>query len=511
MSRRFALVSLVIPFFAMAAEYHVADVVELTNRVAKAANGDILYLAEGTYELEGTAGAYTSGHLNLGNGCTLRIRAEEGCPRERVVLKSNGRRHIYANKGFVELTGVTLDGGGATGGFQFGNLDAGFLLTNCVFRNCKATGSGGAIGTYTSGVTPPNKSRKAFHCAFLDNRSDGSGGAYNGVLAEFSYCVFTNNSAGGSAGAVYGGGRYSNCEFVNNVSKYTGSAAAGGGGAYSGPAVDTVFEDCLFVSNRVTSTSAYGGAIFWPGTGTSVCAFTNCTFAAQQAPSYAVIGYGKNATAGVFVECTFDGNQATNGPFGASGEFNRCRWTRNRMAVSAHAHMFAGNYKNCLFEANTNSATGNQSSLVYDGKIRNCTFIDNYLRNGERSIANTGVTLWNCVLANRTRDLYQQQLPRMTNCVWTSQSATNAAFEVALALVSAGGRLIANNRLKFSPEASYVPLYGSPLRDSGISDEDYLAEVGPQDLAGADRVAFGGIDIGCYECQKRPGLVLIFR
>lgn len=126
---------------------------------------------------------------------------------------------------------------------------ASLRITNCIFENCVAVNSGGAVDA--GGVRVEIED-----CVFRGNRSTGyGGGAFaGGGDIVIRNCLFENNSAKVEAGAVWatnGTLEMENCRLVRN------RAAFGGGMVSYG--IEGTIRNSTWLENQVTQS---GGALY---------------------------------------------------------------------------------------------------------------------------------------------------------------------------------------------------------------------------------------------------------
>lgn len=492
-----------------AVDYHVTNVTELTNAVSHGSGS--IFLAKGVYDLVGCrSGGYPSNaNLSSGNGSTLRMAAEPGLKRGDVVLQGGDTRIFFMNKGFCTFTNLTFVGG-ASGGpgaaFYVGNGDGGYDFYDCVFTNNVGT-EGGAVGAYHSGTTLPNKVRKITNCLFVDNRGSSDGGALQALGVAVSNCTFIGNVSDSSGGAAVGG-TYFDCTFVSNVAKAISSPTSKGGGAV-GILGSSTFTTCVFEGNSCSDGNAHGAAI------RSAVAITNCTFVGNFI-SWNEIIQSCNDIYG----CTFLTNRAARVVKNVSKIANSV-FAAN-VAVSGSAQMFdnCGTFVNTLILANKSA---DADLMNGSPRLINCTVADN--TGGSTATAPThsvlppGAVAINCILANnQPRDISGGETskgathcPTMTNCLWVTQNATNAATKAVIDRFATNCKALSGPKFIGAGDHPYMIKSSSPARDEGYEDEGVRAAVGDFDLAKGTRKMFKVIDIGCYEVQKLPGLMLLVR
>ncbi|MHC4166589.1 MAG: C10 family peptidase [Planctomycetota bacterium] len=243
-----------------------------------AVSGDTVVILSGTY-----AGA---GNRDLDfRGKAITVRSEDPNDPGLVIIDCDGTAddphrgfnfHSYETPRSI-LDGLTITDGyhAQGGGINFSDC-AGPTVTNCTFRDNRASLGGGVYAE--SGPTLTN-------CTFSNNSADGGGGLYNNGDATdcnpvLSDCTFVGNAATNNGGGMYNLGPrakpvLTNCQFIGN------SVSEGGGGAVrSNVSASPTFVNCLFAGN---SAATFGGAIRNSNGGTTE--LTNCTFGNNSAPN----------------------------------------------------------------------------------------------------------------------------------------------------------------------------------------------------------------------------------
>ncbi len=179
------------------------------------------------------------------------------------------------------------------------DVDAHAVLDGFVVEGGRSFASGGGMYAMRSSAVVRD-------CVFRDNRAEGSGGAV--IVIEpgsmlFERCRFEGNGAGFAGGAVAlydgAGALFHECGFEANGAEYAGAVAAYGG-------VEAAFVGCEFLEN----TAAWGGGAVEAYDG-AAGSFMSCRFEGNAA----VGGYGGALTVGwmstaVIGLCEFTGNAA---------------------------------------------------------------------------------------------------------------------------------------------------------------------------------------------------------
>lgn len=178
-------------------------------------------------------------------------------------------------------------------------------------------GDGGAVWLFN-----PKGSIRG--CLFSDCRAGGSGGAVYARLADygappslyFDDCTFLNNAATNSGGAVavsWGACVFSNCTFAGN------RATFGGGGLYLGDHTTSSLYRCTIASNRVTQAPGGSGGGVYIGNTASYSVMVNCDVHGNSADLGGGIFCHGPYTSLHATNCTIAGNLATPGGFVGGG------------------------------------------------------------------------------------------------------------------------------------------------------------------------------------------------
>jgi len=237
--------------------------------------------------------------------------------KDGVTIDAEGQRRIFIivkneitpEASFSNLTltgGYSDDGGGAIDcSFDFYSIS----VNDCVFKNNKAKGRGGAIFS----KSPVNIE----HCAFNGNESSWGGAIYIVNSLHIQHSIFERNKAL-SGGAITGeypfAGIYlSDCVFSNNEADYDGEYGNRGSGGAIVTANALYIFNSLFFKNR---TNGRGGAIHLDVGNQFIC--MNSTFVENSAD-----GRGGAICTGtdfaprptfahklLFAYCTFFGNKS---------------------------------------------------------------------------------------------------------------------------------------------------------------------------------------------------------
>ena len=277
-------------------------------------------------------------------------------------------------------------------------------MRQCIFKQNTATNSGGATyiqkseSLFESCIFERNKVRSLQLDTF--GGAIGANGASTNITIK--QCLFKENKAVGSGGAigiaVSGSLLLKNCTFLRNMARNLTGNNASGGAIFSGDNSDMIVQQCLFKEN----TAAYsGGAIHMIKTRAS---FGNCTFVGNSVKSHLQNGDFGGAICGIGTsyltmrQCIFKQNTATNSG-GATyiqkseSLFESCIFERNKL-ISLQLDTFGGaigangastniTIKQCLFKENKAVGSCGAIGIAVSGSLllKNCTFIRNMVRN----------------------------------------------------------------------------------------------------------------------------------
>ena len=167
--------------------------------------------------------------------------------------------------------------------------------------------------------------------------------------------------------------------------------------------------------------------------------------------------------------------------------------------------------ENCLFDNNSQWVTVTLISVGGSATLRNCSIVNTGLSatNSDYSVwsalkIDSGATVQNVVIAGVTNSVDGAACPP-TGAVENFQ---NGAFDGNVTGLPTG--TITGTAAEFFEDyanGGYTPSVFSPLANAGVEYEGMAAT----DLAGKKRKSGKHIDIGCYECQKTPGLFIFVR
>ena len=428
------------PFVGVAATHKVANVAELEEAVWKASADDVIQLtntALRVYDLSTTTHKGTPGHLYTASQITL-----EGATTnpEDTVIRGSGNRILYLGGQRNTIRNLTFENGDVTeyqqqtaqqpydyprgGAIIFSRSNAG-TVSNCIFRNNKASLAGGAVASYTA----KNTTTASFvDCVFSNNvatADEAKGGAVY-MVADVLRCHFENNSLSGSSslgGAIYNARKIEDCMFKGNLADdeggavyfeantatpspvvsgctFTGNCSAGSGSAIS--AVNTLGEsllvtNCTFKGNGPLTT---GGTL--NGTIANLANVVDCKFLSNTAK------FGGAAHTCMLKGCLMEGNSATD--VGGAAYGSTLVACTNRANVNASTNVKASELgpncsaTDCLFEN-----IGNSAKFAFDGGTYDrCRFVsvtNGYLFSGSFALTNCLIAdSSNCYLFYKSTD-----------------------------------------------------------------------------------------------------------
>jgi len=269
-------------------------------------------MASGTYDGNFSVNpVYTT---NTSAASPVSIEAESGAS---VVIDGQGTGvDLFVGAIFVDVTGITFEGGdGAYGGGGIYN-DGTITVTGCTFTGNTTADSGGGGGIANYGNATVVDSSFSGNSAFAG--LDG-GGIYssNGDLTVTG-STFADNSVSATSvsGSAEGGGIASFGPTTVTGSTFSGNSATGGGdGGGIVSEVSITITDSTFTNNSVSGSDSSGGALELFGTS----AVTGSTFTDNSASGPAISAVQTSVSGGaIFVGgtatitgSTFTGNSAS--------------------------------------------------------------------------------------------------------------------------------------------------------------------------------------------------------
>ncbi len=198
--------------------------------------------------------------------------------------------------GIVNLSGLTISGGGAQQGSGIYNEASGTLnVTNCALSGNAANGGFGG-GVYNNGTAMITNS------AISDNTEAGSNGSGGGIYNNGTFTL-TGSTVSKNSSATVGGGIYNLGSFNVTSTTISGNSAQGGGGIFNGGAA--TITNTTLRNNHGTR----GGGIFTGG----ILMITNSTLSGNY--TIGLEGGGIYGAAGpvTIKNCTLFGNFSSAG------------------------------------------------------------------------------------------------------------------------------------------------------------------------------------------------------
>ncbi len=293
----------------------------LREAVAVTVEGDLVWVAEGTYLLDGA--------VVVSNA--VRVESVDGWQ----VTTVDGNYPAFTNRCFtLAHTGACL---------------VGFTIVNGFAQGVSAEEyQGGGVRALLDGGTISN-------CVVIGNRAREGGGLYNGHVFN---CRIMNNQASSSGGGISGGSGM----LVRDSIIAENRASSGGG--VNGP---VTIEWCFIVDNVATQLA--GGGV------SGANAIRNCLI---QGNSAAAMGGGVNA--GTVYDSRIISNRSANlGGGGYQTTFWHCDVIGNA-ATNSGGGMYHTAAYNCLIAGNSAYQGGGAFDYDYIRQLHNCTVVDNSAR-----------------------------------------------------------------------------------------------------------------------------------
>lgn len=329
-----------------------------TYSINAAAAGDTISAAQGTYVEHG---------IQIDKNLTLK-----GVNQSSTILNAGyqGRIFFIPAAATASISGMTLEGGNATGTTGGGIMNTGNLtLTNVILTSNETDEDGGGI--MNLGTLNLNS------CIVSYNEATNSGGGiYNAgqsAVATLTNTVINNNNAQYGAGIL----NYAGSDAVLTNSRLSRNVALAGGGGIDNNNATLILNNTVFDGNSAQST---GGGLENDNGG--VVTLTNVTFNANSTSGNGAGLFNYNAATAFLSNVTFSDNSASDG----GGIYN------TGASVTISNGTFTGN-----------SAFG--GSGLYDnngavGMLTNVTFSGNRYAAIENNASST--SLKNTIVANTT-------------------------------------------------------------------------------------------------------------
>ena len=242
---------------------------------------------------------------------------------------------------------------------------------------------------------------------------------------------------------------------------------------------------------------AHGGNIYIGSSGGTV---SNCVVEAGATSGNAQAA-GAYLEGGFVTHSIFRKNKSSSGTAHWDGKWKGVLY----MKGSSHV-------ENCLFADNSHSVPVVLVALAGSSVMRNCSIVDTGLASTNEycnvfaaiNVESQNATLQNVVVAGVTNTIDGATC----SIIGYTARFQNGAFDGDVTSLPAG--TITGTAAEFFEDyanGDYTPKTGGPLVDV-VADYDGMASV---DLAGNPRKFGKRVDIGCYECQKKPGFYIHVR
>lgn len=377
--------------------------------------GSVIIIATGTYQIESeltpTYGTFS-----------FTIKSASGDPSDVTIdaQGSNGRCFNCAGSSGTDGTIITFKGITFINGSVTGN-GGGVLATrycafdDCVFRNCSATGQGGAI--YVGDSAGINRLSNVLieGCSATSN----GGGVYSYCYNGAALAIGISNRIDNCSAGAHGGGMYLQGTTLSTVSECVirnCSTTGSGGGIYVNDSF-THISNVLVDGCSATSSTSDGGGIYVAASltdsdGISSCRIYNCT-AGRKGGGVCIIGTTPSTVSECDISCnTASGVACGGGIYAKYTAIRNCTVTNNV----------------CDYE--TDAGTGG-SGIRLDtyGTIDGCLVMSNSFANNCSSYNGGGSAVW---------------LADGSSLVNSAIIGNSGARSVGLQWVSCGGILVSN-------------------------------------------------------------------
>ncbi len=264
----------------------------------------------------------------------------------------------YLANPFIKNSSFSYNISIVRGGAIFSENHSKSTLFKCNFyRNTSDLGAGILI--------EDNSDTNIDSCSFLYNSARSGGAIFSSAsTVTINSTEFISNSSIQEGGAILNINNLSNFSSIATDCKFLGNTAGVRGGAvfYSVIANASLYERCVFDSNRCTSSISEGGAFYSVN---SKNKFKDCIFRGNQAERESTMRLANSNSE--FTNCLFSGNKSnTDKPviyFNASnGLFSNCTISGNKMVAGTINSVFSGESL-CVLTINNSIIWGNEGTL----------------------------------------------------------------------------------------------------------------------------------------------------
>jgi outer membrane protein assembly factor BamB len=401
---------------------------------------------------------------------------------DKLTISGNGTTSIfyndYSNPKTISISSITIANANNDGGiYNFGNL----TIENVTFSNNQTTGTGGGLHNgYTGTVTVTDSE-------FIGNHTPSSvsaygGGIYNEGTLDVTNSKFSENIAGWGGSGIANSGvlMVSDSIFSGN------STPNAGAGIYNFGAA--TIDNVIFSANN----AHIGGGISSSGT----LSILNSTFSDNTA---AFIGGGVDAGGLTTIRSsTFINNDVTDEYSWGGGIAN---WGNNNNLTVSNSTI-VGN----------NAALGGGLYNTTNATLINNTFSENSASQSGGAVYNAGTLIFsNNILANSLLgvDCYNNGGTIATNKNNLVENNSTTPNNCGIPTLSSDPQLgtMTNN----TGSTQTMPLLaGSPAIDAADDATCAASPVNNLDQRGVTRLLGLHCDIGAYEYQSSPHLVLTY-
>ena len=451
-----------------------------------------IMIEAGTYKIESeltlTASTYT-----------YTIQSVSGDPSDVTIDAQGLSRCFNCNALEISFKGITFINGSASG--DGGGVLSPYIGTfeNCVFRNCKATGRGGAIC-----VSGHSKGLRHLNNVLIEGCSAASDG-------------------GGIYVYGYDGAAFTAAEGMSNCRIYNCSSDARGGGVYIKGTTHSMESNCDISSNTVSEEKG-GGGIYAVNATIRFCTVTNnvCDHSNTSSPDSTGGSGIRLETTGTIDGCLVKGNSFTydcssyNGGGSAVWLASGASLVNSAIVENSGARSVGMQWNgaggilvsNCLFKSNVARRTDHNGrggilslyALNADSLIIDCRFIDN------QAAAFGGFVEMDLNSGSKDSTL------RIRNCLISgnSQSAGNGLVWANSGTSATANRLVLENCTIVSNTVAQAPVIRPYTESSSYTSGNFVNVRGCAILFNGGKAAFNNSYEASanvtYNCTEMSGM-----